>query len=185
MAKAGSPGIRAVQIGFVVNAALAAVKLAAGIIGNAYALVADAIESGADVFASIVVWSGLTIGGQPADDDHPFGHGKAEAMAAAVVSIMLIGAAFGIAFEAVREIRTPHRSPAPWTLGVLVAVIVIKWVLARRVRSRWSRDKQQRDRGGRSTSPVGRHHQRRRVHRNLDRRRGAAGRRRAAVGVGG
>ena len=159
--------------------------MAAGIIGNAYALVADAIESGADVFASIIVWSGLTIGGQPADDDHPFGHGKAEAMAAAVVSIMLIGAAFGIAFEAVREIRTTTRAPAPWTLGVLVAVIAIKWVLARRVRSRGSSDKQQRDRGRRSTSSVGRDHERRRVHRNLDRRRGTARRRWTAVGVGG
>src|SRR5262245_66691724 len=85
MATSVSSGVRAVQAGLVVNAALAAIKLAAGIIGNTYALVADAIESGADVFASIIVWSGLTIAAQPADDDHPYGHGKAEALAAAEI----------------------------------------------------------------------------------------------------
>ena len=145
----------------------------------------DAIESGADIFASIIVWSGLTIGGQPADDDHPFGHGKAEAMAAAVVSIMLIGAAFGIAFEAVREIRTPHRSPAPWTLGVLVAVVVIKWVLARRVRSVGAETNSSAIEADAAHHMSERHHERRGVHRNLDRRRGAERRRRPAVGVGG
>jgi cation diffusion facilitator family transporter len=117
----------------VINAALAGVKLAAGIVGNTYALVADAIESGADVFASLIVWGGVAIGAQPADEDHPYGHGKAEALATAVVSFMLLAAAAGIAVEAVREIRTPHRAPAAWTLVVLVTVMVIKWTLARRV----------------------------------------------------
>jgi cation diffusion facilitator family transporter len=109
------------------------VKLAAGILGNTYALVADAVESGADVFASLIVWSGLAIAARPADEDHPFGHGKAEALAAAVVSLLLLAAAAGIAIQAVREIRTPHRNPATWTLLVLVAVMLTKWVLSRRV----------------------------------------------------
>ena len=133
MTSAAERGIRAAQVGMLINAALAAVKLTAGIIGNTYALVADAIESGADVFASLIVWGGLHIGAQPADEDHPYGHGKAEALATAVVSFMLLGAAVGIAFEAVREIRTPHLAPAPWTLAVLVTVVVVKWVMARRV----------------------------------------------------
>src|SRR3954468_1046794 len=124
--------VSAVRNGVVINATLAATKLAAGIIGNTYALVADATESAADIFASLIVWGGLTIGAQPADDDHPFGHGKAEALAAAVVSIMLLGAALGIAYEAIREIRTPHEWPAPWTLGILVLVMITKWVLSRR-----------------------------------------------------
>src|SRR3954469_19697472 len=110
-----STGIRVVRNGMLVNASLAATKLAAGIIGNTYALVADATESAADIFASLIVWGGLTIGAQPADDDHPLGHGKAEGLSAAVVSIMLLGAAFGIGYEAVREIRTPHDYPAAWT----------------------------------------------------------------------
>lgn len=133
MSTSSARGIRAAQIGLVVNAALAGVKLAAGIVGNTYALVADAIESAADVFASLIVWGGLAIGSQPADEDHPYGHGKAEALATAAVSFMLLGAALGIAYEAIQEIRTPHLVPAPWTLAVLVSVMVVKWSLSRRV----------------------------------------------------
>lgn len=117
----------------VINAGLAGIKLVAGIVGNTYALVADAVESGGDVVSSLLVWGGLAVAAQPADEDHPYGHGKAEALAAAAVSIMLVGAAAGIAILAVREIRTPHLVPAPWTLAVLVGVMVVKWVLSRRV----------------------------------------------------
>lgn len=114
---------------------LAAVKLAAGVLGNTYALVADAVESTADIFASLVVWGGIRVATRDPDDDYPFGYGKAESVAAAIVSVMLLAAAVGIAFEAVREIRTPHQTPAPWTLLVLVAVLLIKYVLFRRVSS--------------------------------------------------
>jgi cation diffusion facilitator family transporter len=126
-------GVRAAQIGVLVNAALAAVKLVAGLVGHTYALVADAVESGADVLGSLLVWGGLAVAARPADEDHPYGHGKAEALAAAAVALMLLGAAAGIAVQAVQEIRTPHTVPAPWTLGVLVAVVLVKWLLSRRV----------------------------------------------------
>ena len=132
-ARAARQGIRSVQVGLLVNAALAAVKLVAGIVGNAYVLVADAIESAADVAGSVVVWGGLAISAQPADEDHPFGHGKAEAIAGAVVAMMLIAAGIGIAIEAVGQLRTPHELPAPWTLAVLVAVVIAKWVMSRRM----------------------------------------------------
>ena len=127
-------GVRAAQAGMVINAGLAAVKLVAGVVGNSYALVADAIESAADVVSSLIVWRGLALSAQPADEDHPFGHGKAEALATAAVALMLVGAAAGICVEAVREIRTPHGPPAPWTLAVLAGVMLAKWTLARRVR---------------------------------------------------
>jgi cation diffusion facilitator family transporter len=126
-------GIRVAQYAIAVNAALALVKFLAGVFGNTYALVADAVESTADIFGSLVVWGGLHVAALPADEEHPFGHGKAEALAAAVVSLMLLGAAFGIAVNAVSEIRTPHHTPAPWTLLVLVLVMIVKWVLSRRV----------------------------------------------------
>src|ERR671932_1089870 len=124
-------GIRTTQMGLLANAVLALAKLLAGIVGHSYALVADAIESGADVFSSLIVWGGLRISAQPADENHPYGHGKAEPLAAAVVGLMLLGAAVGIAIEAVREIITPHHAPAPFTLAVLVAVIIIKELLFR------------------------------------------------------
>lgn len=126
-------GIRSAQFGMLVNAGLAAIKLVAGIVGNTYALVADAVESTADILSSLIVWAGLAIAARPADEDHPFGHGKAETLAAAVVALMLLAAAAGIAIQATREIRTPHLTPAPWTLAVLAAVVLVKYVLSRRV----------------------------------------------------
>lgn len=128
-------GIRSAQAGLVVNALLAAVKLVAGLVGNAYALVADAVESTADIVSSLVVWGGLRIAGREPDEAYPFGYGKAESLAAAVVALMLVGAAVGIGVEAVQEIRTPHHPPAPWTLAVLVGVLVVKFALFRRISS--------------------------------------------------
>ncbi|MCA0377579.1 MAG: cation diffusion facilitator family transporter [Gemmatimonadetes bacterium] len=126
---------RLAQLGLLVNALLAVVKLVAGLVGHAYALVADAIESGMDMFGSVVVWSGLRIASRDPDERYPFGYGRAEALAGAVVAALMLGAAAGIAIEAVREIRTPHHAPAPWTLGVLAVVIVVKELLAKRVAS--------------------------------------------------
>ena len=128
-----SSSVRAVKRGAAVNVVLAAAKISAGIVGNAYALVADGVESLADVASSLIVWSGIVVGARPPDEDHPFGHGKAEAIAAAAVSLILLAAGAGIAVQALREIRTPHEFPAPWTLLVLVSVVLIKAVLARTV----------------------------------------------------
>jgi cation diffusion facilitator family transporter len=125
--------IRWAQAGLLTNAVLVLVKFVAGIVGHANALVADAVESSADIFSSIIVWLGLSIAARPADEDHPYGHGKAEQIAAAVVSLMLLGAAVGISVMAIREIRTPHHLPAPFTLFVAAGVIAIKEILYRRV----------------------------------------------------
>lgn len=126
-------GIRAAQFGLLVNAVLVAVKLVAGILGNSYALVADAVESSTDIFSSLIVWGGLAIASRPADESHPYGHGKAESLAAAVVALMLIGAAISIVIAAVREILVPHHTPAWYTLAVVAVVVVIKEGLFRRV----------------------------------------------------
>jgi cation diffusion facilitator family transporter len=125
--------IRWAQAGLVVNAVLVLVKFVAGIVGHANALVADAVESSADIFSSMIVWMGLSIAAKPADEDHPYGHGKAEPLAAAVVSLMLLGAAVGISVMAIREILRPHHLPAPFTLFVAAGVIVVKEVLYQRV----------------------------------------------------
>lgn len=135
MAHAILRGIRFAQLGLIVNALLAGVKLVAGLIGNSYALVADAVESTADVLGSFIVWGGLAIAAQPPDEDHPYGHGKAESLAAAAVALMLLGAAIGIGIEAIQEIRSPHGPPAAWTLAVLVAVVFVKGLLSRQVLS--------------------------------------------------
>lgn len=126
-------GIQSAQLGLLVNAVLAAVKFVAGILGNSYALVADAVESTSDILSSAIVWGGLRIASREADSDFPFGYGKAESLAGAVVALMLLAASFGITVEAIREIRTPHHAPAPFTLVVLVVVVLVKEMLFRRV----------------------------------------------------
>lgn len=124
-------GLRATFLGLAVNTLLASIKLVAGILGHSHALVADAVESLADVFSSIVVWRGLVVAAAPADEDHPYGHGKAEPIAAATVSAMLLGAAIWIFLTAIQEIRQPHLAPAPFTLIVLAVVIIVKESLFR------------------------------------------------------
>jgi cation diffusion facilitator family transporter len=126
-------GIRSSLLGVGINLALAAVKCAAGVIGHSFALVADGIESLSDVISSGVVALGLWFSIKPPDKDHPYGHGKAEPIAAMIVSFALIGAAIAIAAESISEIRTPHRLPAAYTLGVLLAVVAVKLVVSRYV----------------------------------------------------
>lgn len=109
-----------------VNAVLAGTKLAAGIVGHSHALIADAVESFADIFSSIIVWRGVVVANEPPDEDHPYGHGKAEPIAAAFVATMLLGAALWIGIRSVHEITEPHVPPAPFTLIVLVAVVIVK-----------------------------------------------------------
>ncbi len=112
--------------GLSVNVALAIVKLLTGIFGRSYALIADAIESMADAVSSIIVWRAMVIAEKPADKDHPYGHGKAEAIATAAIAVMLLGAALFICSRSANEIRIPHRAPKPYTLFVLLGVVLIK-----------------------------------------------------------
>jgi cation diffusion facilitator family transporter len=124
---------RVALLGLVINVAFATVKIAAGVIGHAYVLIADGIESALDIGGSIVIWGGLTVAAKPPDQTHPYGHGKAEPIAAIVVALSVLVAAIGLAIESVREILTPHHGPAPFTLAVLVVVIVVKEILFRYV----------------------------------------------------
>jgi len=94
-------------------------------------LIADAMESTLDIVSSLVVWGGLKIASAPPDANHPYGHGKAEPLAAAVVALALIVAAIRIAIQSIREILVPHHAPASFTLGVLAGVIVTKELLFR------------------------------------------------------
>jgi len=105
---------------------LALIKGISGVLGNSYALIADAIESTTDVFASILVLFGIKYAHKPADYDHPYGHGKAEALVTfLVVAILLCSAGF-IAYQSIENISTPHQGPEAWTLIVLAGIIVWK-----------------------------------------------------------
>lgn len=123
-------GMRATFIGVLVNAGLALIKVIAGVLGNSYALIADGVESTLDIFSTTVVWGGLKIAAKPPDANHPFGHGKAEPLAALVVALALLAAALGLAIQSIREILTPHHAPAPFTLLVLAGVVIAKVLLS-------------------------------------------------------
>ena len=123
--------IRLAQAGLLINAVLVVVKIGTGIVGHSYALIADGVESSLDIFSSLIVWRGIHVAARSADDSYHFGYGKAESVAAAAVSLLLMTAAIGIAIEAVREILSPHHPPASFTLVVLIAVIGVKEMLFR------------------------------------------------------
>ena len=126
-------GLRLAALGLLVNALLVLVKVSAGILGSSYALVADGVESSLDIFSSLIVVRGLSIAGKGADERYHFGYAKAESVSSAAVAVMLIVAAVGISIQAIREIVTPHSVPAPYTLAVLVGVIVMKELMFRKV----------------------------------------------------
>src|ERR1700760_1154345 len=123
--------LRTTFLGLATNAVLAAAKMLAGIFGHSHALIADAVESMADIFSSIIVWRGVVVAAEPADEDHPYGHGKAEPIAAAMVAAMLLIAAGWIIVSAARALGEPHAVPQPFTLVILLLVIVIKESLFR------------------------------------------------------
>jgi cation diffusion facilitator family transporter len=126
-------GMRASVLGLVINLILALGKMVAGIIGHSHALIADATESLGDVFGSLIVWRGLKIAARPPDSEHPYGHGKAEPLAAGLVAVLLLMAGVGIAIQSIHEIRSPNEGPAAFTLVVLVVVIAIKEGLFQRL----------------------------------------------------
>jgi len=118
--------IKATYFSIIGNASLALVKGLAGFFGNSYALVADAIESTTDIFSSFLVLFGIKYSNKPADDNHPYGHGRAEPLVTFIVVGFLITSATIIAYESIQNIGTPHNLPKSWTLIVLGLIILWK-----------------------------------------------------------
>jgi cation diffusion facilitator family transporter len=124
-------GLKTTLIGIIASFILAAIKIFTGIVGNSYALIADGIESLTDIFTSSIVLTGLYFAAKPADEDHPYGHGKAEPFAGVAVAFGIFIAAMIIIVQSIYEIITPHHAPAPFTLIVLILVIITKETLFR------------------------------------------------------
>ncbi|NHM07303.1 cation transporter [Flavobacterium sp. CYK-4] len=118
--------IKATYFSIIGNFALALVKGLAGFFGNSYALIADAIESTTDIFASFLVLFGIKYSNRPADENHPYGHGRAEPLITFLVVGFLMTSATVIAYESIENIQTPHALPAKWTLFILGAIILWK-----------------------------------------------------------
>ena len=118
--------IRTIYFSITGNTCLAVIKWLTGYFGNSYALIADAIESTADIFTSLLVLFGLRYANKPADKNHPYGHGRIEPLITFLVVGFLITSATVIAHESIQHIRTPHGLPKPYTLFVLGAIIIWK-----------------------------------------------------------
>ena len=118
--------IKATYFSIVGNTCLAIIKGLAGFFGNSYALTADAIESTTDIFSSFLVLFGIKYSNRPADENHPYGHGRAEPLVTFLVVGFLITSATIIAYESISNIGTPHELPKSWTLFVLGAIIIWK-----------------------------------------------------------
>lgn len=121
----------AAAVGMAVNLALGAAKLAGGLLGDSFALVADSINSFGDTVASAVVLAALVYAQRPPDREHPYGHTRAEAVAGASVAMLIVLSALWIGFEAARRLPLVHGLPAPWTLWLAGANVAIKEALFR------------------------------------------------------
>jgi cation diffusion facilitator family transporter len=115
----------AAWIGIVGNIILAVMKGIVGYISNSRALIADAAHSASDVAGSIAVLIGLKAAKMPPDEDHPYGHGKAESIAAIVVSVLLLLVGVEIAISSIESIAAGVEAPPLWYALVAIAISII------------------------------------------------------------
>ena len=118
--------VKATHLSILGNLGMVLVKGIGGYFGNSYALIADAIESGADVFASLLVLFGLKYAIRPADKEHPYGHGRIEPLITFLVVGFLVASAVLIAYESIKGLQSPHAGPKAYTLLILGAIILVK-----------------------------------------------------------
>ncbi|MCV9385640.1 cation diffusion facilitator family transporter [Reichenbachiella ulvae] len=124
--KESSSALRTSIFSIASHVVLAIIKALAGFLGMSYALIADAIESAVDALSSILVMIGLNYAQKPADENHPYGHGRAEPLITMIVVGTLAISAGIISYESIQHIMTPHKVPKSWTLIVLLGVIAWK-----------------------------------------------------------
>ncbi|MDO5509148.1 MAG: cation diffusion facilitator family transporter [Weeksellaceae bacterium] len=122
--------------GILGNLFLVVVKGVTGFVGNSFALIADAIESLTDVFSSILLLVGVRYAQKPADKNHPYGHGKAEALIALIIGFVMLIAALYIAWQSFVNMQKPHSAPSWFTLPVLAVIIITKELLHRKFKNK-------------------------------------------------
>jgi len=116
----------AVLFGLFSNLALIAIKAVAGILGNSFALLADAVESATDALSSLFLWMGLRYAQRPPDENHPYGHGRLEPLLTFLVVAFLLGSALSIGIQGYLNLKNPQTLPKPFTLVVLLGIIAWK-----------------------------------------------------------
>ncbi len=123
-------GQRVAATGMLVSGALAVIKIAAGLTGHSTAVVADGLESAADVIASGFVLFGLTLAAKPADANHPYGHGRVETLTGLLIGLVLLGGGALISWNSIRRVGQPHEPLAAFVVWPLVISIAAKTGLA-------------------------------------------------------
>jgi cation diffusion facilitator family transporter len=123
-------GQRVAAVGMLVSGALAVVKVFAGLVGHSTAVFADGLESAGDVFASGFVLLGLTLAAMPADEDHPYGHGRAEILTGLLIGLILAAGGALISFGSLLRLGEPHPAPARFVIWPLLVSLAAKSGLA-------------------------------------------------------
>lgn len=123
-------GKRVAQASIAASGILAIAKILIGTLGGSTSVVADGLESAGDVLASAVVMLGFVIAARPADEDHPYGHGRFETLTGLTVGFILIAGGIGICIKSLRAVGQVHAPPAAYAVWPLVLSIAVKVVLA-------------------------------------------------------
>ncbi len=122
-------------LGMVVSGCLAALKITAGWFGRSAAVSADGFESASDVFTSGLVLVGLTIAARPADENHPYGHGRIEILTGFLLGIILFGAGSAIAWHGLTGAADKGVPPASWVVwAMLISIAAKSWLVTLKFR---------------------------------------------------
>jgi cation diffusion facilitator family transporter len=111
------------------NAALAVTHVGIGLWARSTSVVAAGIEFGGDVLAAFLVWAGLWIAARPADENHPYGHGRAEILSGLVLGIVLVFTGGLVAVRSLADVGARHEPPAIDAVWPLLAALAVKSVL--------------------------------------------------------
>jgi cation diffusion facilitator family transporter len=123
-------GRRVALAGIAASALLATLNIVVGLISRSTSVVATGVEFAGDVLASTVVLFGLIVAVKPADENHPYGHGRMETLAAFVVGMILVAGGAGICWNSLQAVGEKHPPPAPAAIAVLIVAIAVRSIMS-------------------------------------------------------
>lgn len=126
----GRTGRRVALVGIGASAVLAVLNIIVGLWSNSTSVVATGVEFAGDVLASAVVYLGMLVAARPADQDHPYGHGRVETLAAFVVGLILAAGGVGICWNSLQAVGATHPPPSGAAVAVLLLAIVVRGIMS-------------------------------------------------------
>lgn len=128
-------------ISTVANVVLLGLKISVGVLANSRALIADGINSGLDIFFSVMILVSFRLASKPADKDHPYGHGNIEVLVAFIAALIIFGTGGYIIYDGIKSAFNPQLEAPGWAaLGAAGFTILTKFILyiyARAVSRKW------------------------------------------------